>query len=105
MYRETLALAFRQRRPDAEVMLAPLESLDGEVEDFQPHFLVGNDTDGDFPKSLAHVICRVEILFRDGLDARVSLDGEVRHIKDIGIENLLALVDEAEKLIPDETTA
>ncbi len=98
MYREALALALHNDRPNAEVMLGDLASLDGEVDDFQPHFLVGNDTDGDAPK-LAGVICRIEILFTDGLDARVGLDGEVRHIKDIGIKDLLALVDETEALI------
>lgn len=105
MYREALALAFRQLRPSAEVMLGPLESLDGEAKVFRPHMLVGNDSDGDVPGALANVMCRVEILFSDGLDARVSFDGGVRHIKDIGIENLLALADEAEKRIPDETIA
>jgi hypothetical protein len=98
MYREALALALHENRPNAEVMLGSLRSLDGEIEAFQPHLIVGNDTDGDIPK-LESVVCRIEILFTDGLDAKVSLDGEVRHIKNIGIDDLLALVDETEALI------
>lgn len=99
MYREALALALHHDRPDAEVMLGDLASLDGEVEAFQPHILVGNDTDGEAPK-LASVVCRIEILFTNGLDARVSLGGEVRHMENIGIKDLLALVDEAEASLP-----
>ncbi len=101
MYREALALALHHGRPDAEVMLGALESLDGEVEVFQPHFLVGNDTDGSFPKP-ASLVCRIEILFTNGLDARVSLDGQVRYIEDITMDDLLALVDDTEKLILGE---
>lgn len=103
MYREALALAFRQGRPDAEVMLGDLASLDGEVDNFRPHMLVGNDADGVVPKALADVMCRIEILFSDGLDARFSLGGEVRYIKDIGIKKLLALMDEAEELLTEDT--
>jgi hypothetical protein len=34
------------------------------------------------------------------MDARISVDGQAREVKDICIEDLLAVVDEAEKMIP-----
>jgi hypothetical protein len=47
------------------------------------------------------VLCWIEVLYSDGLNARVSLDGKVWEIEDISIENLLGLVKEAETLIPE----
>ncbi len=54
------------------------------------------------------VLCRVEIVFSDGLvvfsdglDARIGLDGQVAEAKDVGIEDLLALVDRTEKMISE----
>ncbi len=102
MYREALALALQRHRPDAEVLLDPLESPDGELESFGPHLLVRNDTDGvDLPSLVGkELLCWVEILYSDGMDARVSMNGEVRVIEDMSIADLLALVDEVEKLTP-----
>jgi hypothetical protein len=34
------------------------------------------------------------------MDARISVDGRAREVKDICTEDLLAVVDEAEKMIP-----
>ena len=103
MYRETLALALHEHRPDAEVMLAPSGSLDGEVKDFRPHLLVRNDNDGASPEYLNAIACRLEILFSDGMGARVNLDGRVRKMDDMGVEDLLAVVDEIEELISGES--
>jgi hypothetical protein len=49
MYREALALAVQRHRPGAEVMLVPANVLDGQVEDFEPHVLVRNDSDEAVP--------------------------------------------------------
>ena len=103
MYREALALALQRYRPDAEVLLDPLESPDGALESFGPHLLVRNDTDGTDLLTLVgeELLCWVEILYSDGMDAKIHLDGgEVRQIKDISMSNLLALADEVENLIP-----
>lgn len=99
MYREALALALHEHRPDAEVMLAPPESLDGEVEDFGPHLLVRNDNDGAGPEYLNAIACRIEILFTDGMGARVNLDGRVRKMDDMGVDDLFAVVDEVAEFI------
>lgn len=102
MYRESLALALQRYRPGAEVMLGPLNALDGEVERFRPHLLVRNDTDGADMELLKGALCWIEILYSDGMDARISLDAKVWEIEDISTENLLALVDKVEGLIPKE---
>jgi hypothetical protein len=99
MYRETLALTLHEHRPDAEVMIAPSESLDGEVTSFRPHLLVRNDDDGAGPESLNAIACRIEILYSDGMGARINLNGRIREIEDMCVDDLLQIVDEAEGLI------
>lgn len=100
VYREVLALSLHQHRPDDEVLISPPESLDGEVRRFKPHLVVCvEDAVLDIPPS---VLCRVEIMFSDGLDARIGLDGHVTEAKDVGTKDLLALVDQTAKMIPRE---
>ena len=99
MYREAIALAVQRNRPDAEVMLVPEGVLDGQVEGFAPHVLVRNDSDAAVPERLlCSVVCRVEVLFTDGLSARVSVGGRSFTIEDASMEDLLALGDEAEAI-------
>jgi hypothetical protein len=100
MYREAIALALQRKRPDAEVMLVPEEVLDGQVKDFAPHVLVRNDSDGVVPEGLlVSVVCRMEVLYTDGMAARVSVGERSYRIEDATMEDLLALVDEAEEQV------
>ncbi len=99
MYREAIAFALQRSRPEVEVMLVPENVLDGQVEDFAPHVLVRNDSDGVVPEGLlGSVVCRMEVLYTDGMAARVSVGGSSYTIEDASVEDLLALVDEAEDL-------
>jgi hypothetical protein len=99
MYREAIALAVQRNRPEAEVMLVSEEVMDGQVEDFAPHMLVRNDSDGVVPVGLlGSVLCRMEVLYTDGMAARVGVGGNSYTIEDASMEDLLALVDEAEAL-------
>ena len=100
MYREALALAIHQDLPEAEVMIGSLAKLDGQADAFEPHILIRNDTDGADMSLQTGVMCWIEVLYSNGLNARVSLDGEVWEIEDISIENLLEIVERAEELIP-----
>ena len=86
VYREVLALSLHQHRPDAEVLISPPEALDGEVELFKPHLVVCSE--GAMPNVLPGVLCRVEIMFSDGLDARIGLDERVTEAKDVGTEDI-----------------
>ncbi len=99
MYRETLALALHSHRPAAEVMLGDSDSLDGEVTEFGPDLLVRNDNDGVAPEYLNAIACRIEVLFTDGMDVRVNMGGQVREIKDMSVDGLLAVFDEVEEFI------
>ena len=99
MYREAIALGLQRLRPDLEVMLVPEDVLDGQVEDFRPHVLVRNDSDGAIPEGLlGSVVCRVEVLYTDGMDTRISMSGRSYTIEDASLKDLLSLLDEAEKL-------
>ncbi len=100
MYREVIGLSLHQHRPDAEVLICPLEALEGEIGRFRPHLVVLNDNDGGAPDGLSGFLYRVEILLGASMDARISVDGQAREVKDICTEDLLAVVDEAEKMIP-----
>ncbi len=100
MYRESLALAFSRHRPDYEVMLAPTASVD-RAEDFRPDMLIRNDTDGVDMELMENIRCWIEVLYSDGMDARVSLEGDVWNIKDISTGDLLDIVDRTEKLMMD----
>jgi hypothetical protein len=99
MYREVLALSLHQYRPNAEVLLCPPEVLDRETGRFEPHLVVLDDT---APDGLSGVLYRVEILLGASMDAKIIVDGRAREVNDICIEDLLAVVDEAEKMIPKE---
>ena len=99
MYREAIALGLQRLRPNSEVMLAPENVLEGQVDGFRPHVLVRNDSDRTIPEGLSgDLVCRVEVLFTDGMAARISMDGESYTIEDASLEDLISLLDEAEKL-------
>ncbi|HEX2739982.1 MAG TPA: hypothetical protein VHM69_06015, partial [Rubrobacter sp.] len=46
-------------------------------------------------------LCWIEILYSDGLNARISLDGEVWEIEDISIDDLLEIVERVQRSIPE----
>lgn len=100
MYREALALAVHRHRPDAEVMLVPENVMDGQVSGFAPHVLVRNDGGVAFPEELLEgVVCRVEVLYTDSMATRVSTAGGRSYtIEDACVDDLIALVDEAEAI-------
>ena len=50
-------------------------------------------------------LCWIEVLYSDGLNARVSLDGEVWEIEDICVDDLISLIEHTERLIPENTRA
>jgi hypothetical protein len=100
MYREAIAIAVHRNRPEAEVMLVAEEGMDGQVKDFAPHVLVRNDSDRVVPEGLlGSVVCRMEVLYTDSMAARVSVGDRSYRIEDATMEDLLALVDEAEELV------
>jgi hypothetical protein len=95
MYREAIALSLHQHRPDFEVRLAPPEAAQEQVRAFRPHLLVHNDVDGLDPEMLDGVPFRVEVLYSDGMDAKISINRRAEETQDISIDKLLKVADEA----------
>lgn len=76
MYREALAAVLHEHRPGDEVVLTP-PAAGGRLANFVPDLLVSNDTDGALPEALEGT-ARIEVLYSDGMDARVVVDGRSR---------------------------
>ena len=95
MYREAVALYLLQHRPGYEVRSSAPENIEEEVILFAPHLLVRNDTDGMEPGVLRRVPCWIEVLYSNGMDARISVDGRVEESPDISTAVLLRVADEA----------
>jgi hypothetical protein len=95
-YRQAVALSLRRHRPRLEVRIAAPGDLDREVERFEPHLVVCNEA-----TSLvrANVLSWVEILFENGLDALVSLDGQTSEVHDISTDDVLGAIDETERMV------
>src|ERR687894_3191304 len=100
IYREALALAVQRHRPDAEVLMVQEGAMDGQVSGLAPHVLVRDDGGAAFPEELlGSVVCRLEMLYTDHMAARVSVGGRSFTIEDARMDDLLALVDEAEEIV------
>ena len=99
MYREAIALSIHDRHPDSEVLLAPPWPTDGRTGRFGPHVLVHDAQEAGLPPALAGgVACRVRVRVAARVDATVEADGAVYEVRDADLEDLLAIVDEAEAI-------
>ena len=94
MYREALAMAVLKRFPDAEMIIASPEALDGQVKRFSPHVVVRDD-DGENLGVPEGVVCWVMVRIADGIDARIFVDEQVTELHDATMEDLLAALDRA----------
>jgi hypothetical protein len=103
MYRQAIALSIRRQRPGIDVRVTSPGDTAGELVTFRPHLLVHNDNDGLGPEAVAGILCRVMVLCTDGMDARISVDGEVSESRDMCMEDLLRVVDRAVVLAERET--
>src|SRR5215203_6970685 len=110
MYREAVALSVQRNRPGlVEVRLAPPEAMEAEIASFRPHLLV-HDARGDprrgsapIPESAQETVPhRLEVLYSDGMDARISADGHLTEVRDASTEDLLGAVDGAAELAERE---
>ncbi len=107
MYRQAIALGVQRARPHSEVLLAPEDVLDGQVEVFAPHVLVRSDSHSQIPEEkLGSVVLLVEVLYTDSMSVRVSGAGSDPYtIEDTSMDDLLSLVDEAEGLASGQPQA
>ncbi len=96
MYREVFLATLRRRHPHIEAVLADPASLDRMAERFEPDVVVCSKTTSLVRET---VVSWVQVTAKDGLGAEVSVGGRHSTIGDLGIEDLLALVDETEGLL------
>ena len=101
MYRESLALAVHRHNPHFRVMIAEPASLDGEATRFAPHALVRDD-DGSEVGAPEGVVCWIGIIIDDHLKARISIDGRVSEVHEVGLEEMLSALEEAARFVSDE---
>ena len=99
LYRETLALSIHRRRPDFDVLLARPWPLDGRAERFGPHVLVQGSDEAGLPPTLPDgVLCRIQLLDNGRMDATIELDGTTSEVRDVCLEDLFEVLEEAERL-------
>ena len=100
MYREAIALAIHDRRPDSEVLLAPPWPTDVRTVRFGPHVLVHDaEGAGPSPALAGGVACRVRVRVADRVDATVESGGTLTEVRDADLEDLFGALDEAEGLL------
>jgi hypothetical protein len=104
MYRQAIAHSIQRARPGlVDVRLAPPEAAEAELASFRPHLLIHDDTRGDprrgfapIPEAaLESVPHRIEVLYSDSMDVRISADGRLTEVRDPSTDDLLGAVDAA----------
>jgi hypothetical protein len=95
MYREVLAFHIHKKRPRSEVVLASPQALPAEVERVRPHLILANEVPSEL-KGMGFFFW-VEVNTDDALVATISADGYSTTIHDVSLQDLLVVVDKAEK--------
>ena len=96
-YGEAMVGAVRASRPDLEeVALAHLRDLEAELERFDPHLVVSSR-----PNTLNPGARAAWVLLSDDPDepSQVCIDGRHRRMQNPGLEEMLEIIDETEKLV------
>ncbi len=101
MYREVLVTALRRHRPLVESVLAEPAALDHTAGSFEPHLIVCNHATQMVRDSAA---AWVEVQVKDSFDAVTCVNGERSEIRDLSLDDLLAILDEAEGTSSPEPT-
>ena len=99
VYREAIARALAELRPDLEVRPAPLAEIDRELRGFDPHVVVCSEPDGAHPGGRG---AWVQVPTDDGVDdderlARLCLEGERWDTEGPTLGEILFVVDETRR--------
>jgi hypothetical protein len=96
IYQDATASTFRLLRPHIEVLVAEMGALEAEVARLEPHLVISRPKNaidaGDAPAWLKLPTGRDR-------SAELWLDGEYSEMDDPGLDELLRIVDEAERLV------
>jgi hypothetical protein len=93
-YRQALAAAFRELRPDVEVFEAEKEDLDREVERLGPDLVVCSRLTARVED---HAPSWVELYPNHGVCSVVSVLGERSTVEGIQLSDLLSIIDRAQR--------
>lgn len=95
MYRQALARSLGQRDPAPEILLCAPKELDEEVDRFRPQLLICHEgTEWLYPFVSAWVV----IPYANSLNVHVSLGRKETIVEDISMEEMLEIVDEAQRI-------
>jgi hypothetical protein len=94
MYREVIALHFRQEHPRSEVVLASKQTLRAEAERISPHLILANEVPLELKE---RGVFWVEMPTGDVPVATISADGYSGTIHKVSLQDLLAVVDRADE--------
>lgn len=98
MYREVIARAIRDMRPDLEVYSGALSELEHELASIDPHVVVCSRPNGPYPGSRG---AWVEIPTEDGANderlAQICLDGERWKTEGPPLREILEIIDQTRK--------
>jgi hypothetical protein len=98
MYGEVLAFQVRQQRPQSDVIFAGPENLQAEAERSGPHLIVANEV----PPRLREIGLWVELHIGEHIEADINADGYSTTIRDVSLQDLLAVIDKAEEALTHE---
>ncbi len=103
VYREVIARALGELRPDLEVRPAPLAEIDRELLGFDPHVVVCSRKNGEHPGGRG---AWVQVPTDDGADdgerlARLCLEGESWDTEGPTLGQILAVVDETRRRLSE----
>ena len=101
-YRETLAAALRYLRPHHEVVDRGPDGLNGDLARLQPHLVVGSDIDHP---PMAELLAWILLYPRGEAHVVVCVGSEQRIASDLTLEELLAVVDQTERLAHEPPSA
>jgi hypothetical protein len=94
-YRQAMGEALRSMRPHLEVVVLEPDTLEAGISRLEPHLVFANRPDASSP-SLGHAW--VEFRPYEEPPARVRLAGRRWELPEVGLDDLLSIVDRAEEL-------
>jgi hypothetical protein len=105
VYREAIARALGELRPDLEVRPAPLADIDRELRGFDPHVVVCSQLNGEHPGGRG---AWVQVPTDDEADgeerlARMCLEGESWNTEGPTLGEILAVVDETRRRLRERS--
>ena len=102
-YGQVIGNAIEKLRPHLEVVVVEPEDLVPEVEQVRPELLFSHLQGPNLP--VDGVAAWVELSVEPDRPSTASVDGKIKQIVDMELEDLLSIVDEAEKHHPENRTS